>query len=155
MQEEQTREQESSQELPPVEAKPGKRSKAGKKRTAVESQPEEEQPQTEPEAKETAPQADKVTPVEPKPQAVPTASETGDQAGVARDLFAQGIQSLLRGEYDASENQLGQALTIQQKLGDRTGQIEVLEQLGHLCYLRGAVVQAQEYYRQASAMRRT
>ena len=147
MQEEQTREQESSQELAPVEAKPGKKPKAGKKRTTVESQPE-------PETQEAAPQADEATPVEQKPQAAPAATETGGQAGAARDLFTQGIQSLLRGEYDASENQLGQALTIQQKLGDRTGQIEVLEQLGHLCYLRGAVGQAQEYYRQASVLRR-
>jgi hypothetical protein len=152
MQEEQT--QESNQELAPVEAKPGKRSKAGKKRAAVESQPEEEQPQAEPETQEAA-QVDEATPVEQKPQAAPAATETDDQAGAARDLFTQGIQSLLRGEYDASENQLGQALIIRQKLGDRAGQIEVLEQLGHLCYLRGTAEQAQEYYRQAGAMRRT
>jgi outer membrane biosynthesis protein TonB len=152
MQEEQT--QESSQEPAPVEARPGKRSKASKKRTAVESQPEEEQPQAEPETQEATPQADEATPVEQKPQAAPAATETDGQAGAARDLFTQGIQSLLHGEYDASENQLGQALTIWQKLGDRAGQIEVLEQLGHLASMRGETQSAQEYYRQASVLRR-
>jgi hypothetical protein len=68
-------------------------------------------------------------------------------------LFQQGVQALLRAEYDTADNLFGQALTNYRKQGDRAGQIDVLEQLGHVCFLRGAEAQAQDYYRQAGALR--
>jgi hypothetical protein len=119
-----------------VEAKPGKKSKADKKKPIAAPQPE----------------ADQAAAVEAsgtiEPEAVEAAPSDRDD-----DLFQQGIQSLLRGEYDAADNLFGQALTNYRKQGDRAGQIDVLEQLGHLCFLRGAEAQAREYYQQAGLMR--
>jgi hypothetical protein len=61
----------------------------------------------------------------------------------------------LRGAYTEAENLYSQALTLRQKSGDRAGQVEILEQLGHLAFLRGrdSAQSAQEYYRQARAVR--
>ena len=137
----------------PVEAKPGKKSKADKKKPIASAQPEGDQAAT----------VEASGAIEPSPAAEASAVESSaaielaatEAPSAARDddPFQQGIQSLLRGEYDAADNLFGQALTNYRKQGDRAGQIDVLQQLGHLCYLRGAESQAREYYQQASLMR--
>jgi len=121
----------------PVEVKLGKKAKADKKKPIEPPQPEGDQAAVEASGA-----------IEPAPAAEqPAPADRND------DLFQQGIQSLLRGEYDAADNLFGQALTNYRKQGDRAGQIDVLQQLGHLCYLRGAEAQAREYYQQAGLMR--
>ena len=125
----------------PVEAKPGKKPKADKKKPIEPRQSEESQVAAQGDAEASGE-------IEPPPAAVEAPPTDRDD-----DLFQQGIQSLLRGEYDAADNLFGQALTNYRKQGDRVGQIDVLQQLGHLCYLRGAEAQAREYYQQASLMR--
>jgi len=174
------------------EAKPGKKSKAVKKKTVAESLPQEKQalepvadpiaqPAPEPVATpEKAEQTEEpvaepiaqpapepvVTPekaeqteepvaepiAQPAPEPVAT-TEKSQQANQDNDLFQQGIQSLLHWEYDAADNFFRQALTAYRKQGDQAGQIDVLEQLGLLCFLRGAEAQTREYYRQAGLMR--
>ncbi len=136
----------TTQEAPTAETKSGKKSKAEKKKAAASLHVEEETP---------APAPVDVAVVEPavsaptdRPTAAPAAS-----GGVAYDLFQQGVQALLRAEYDTADNFFGQALTTYRKQGDKAGQVDVLEQLGHVCFLRGAVAQAEDYYRQASTMR--
>jgi outer membrane biosynthesis protein TonB len=139
---------ETTQETPAAETKSGKKAKAEKKRNAALLQTDEEAP----------------GPVEaeaPEPAETPAASAPADRTtaapqastGAAHDLFQQGVQALLRAEYGAADALFGQALTTYRKQNDRAGQIDTLEQLGHLSFLRGAEAQAQDYYRQASAMR--
>jgi TolA-binding protein len=131
------------------EARPGKKVKATKKK-AVEPQSEETQaeaPVITLAATSTQPAAEAALSVSATDATDSPPSDRND------DLFQQGVQSLLRGEYDAADNFFGQALMIYRKNGDQPGQIAVLEQLGHLCYLRGAEVQAREYYQQAGLMR--
>lgn len=134
----------------PVEAKSGKKAKADKKKSIAHTQPKEDQAVAKAVAETSGvietPQAATETP------AVVSNVETAP-ADRNDDLFRQGVQSLLHGEYDAADNFFGQALTNYRKQGDQTGQIDVLEQLGHLCYLRGAEAQAREYYQQAGLMR--
>jgi hypothetical protein len=126
----------------PAEVKSGKKAKADKKKPAapamIEAGPVVSAPA---EASE--------------PGEKPAEPATGVAAQVDRndDLFQQGVQALLRGEYDAADNFFGQALALYRKNDDRTGQLSALEQLGHLCFLRGAEAQAQEYYGQAGALR--
>jgi len=148
------------------EAKPSKKPRVAKKKTAAESLPEQE-PALEPVAEPTTspapePVAELPTPPAPEPVAEPTVPpapepvatpEKIDQTERDDDLFQQGVQSLLRSEYAAADNFFGQALIVCRKNGDQAGQIDVLEQLGHVCYLRGAEAQAREYYRQAGLMR--
>ena len=160
------------------EARPGKKSKAAKKKAAAESLPEEEpavalvaEPLAPPAVAlvaeliappAVAPVAELIAPPAVAPVAAPLAppvpepvvtKEKIDQAEQVADLFQQGIQSILRWEYDAADNFFRQALTHYRQNGDHAGQIDVLEQLGHLCYLRGAEAQAREYYQQAGLMR--
>ena len=174
------------------ETKPGKKSKAAKKKTAAESLPEQElapkpvaepvvPPAPEPVAEPVVPPApgpvaEPIAPPAPGPVAEPIAppapelvadpiespapepvvtTEKAAPSDRDDDLFQQGVQSLLRGEYDAADNFFGQALIVYRKNGDQASQIDVLEQLGHLCYLRGAEAQAREYYHQAGLMRNT
>jgi hypothetical protein len=147
---EQTEELETNQEAPAAETRPGKKSKAEKRRAAAAAQADEDAPASSPVDSEAE-----------KPAEPPAASAPADRAaaaprnagGAAQDLFEQGVQALLRGEYDVAETHYGQALTLHRKVGNQAGQIAVLEQLGHLCFLRGAEAQAQDYYRQAGAMR--
>ena len=124
-----------------AEVRPGKKAKVAKKK-AAEPQPEEAQAET-------------ALTTEAPAQAEAPPAETADSAPAKAgdDVFAQGVQALLRAEYDAADNFFGQALTNSRKHGDQAGQVAALEQLGHLCYLRGAIPQAQEYYQQASSMR--
>ncbi len=129
------------QETPVTEAKPGKKAKAVKKKL-IAAQPSEE---------EVAAASAVVEASEPIETSV--AAKVEAQSDQHNELFEQGVQSLLRGEYDAADNFFGQALTDYRKQGDQAGQISVLEQLGHLCFLRGAEAQAREYYQQAGAMR--
>jgi TolA-binding protein len=147
---EQTDTPEANHDAPSVEAKSGKKGKADKKKVAAPISTNEESaapPQAESEA---------AAPIEPpaasiptdQPAAVPTAA-----SGVGPDLFQQGVQALLRADYDTADTLFGQALSTYRKQDDRTGQIDVLEQLGHLCFLRGAEAQAREYYHQAGLMR--
>ncbi len=155
MSDEPTPENEVEQEAP-VEAKSGKKTKADKKKPMAHTHPKEDQAVAKAAAETRGaietPQAATETP------AVVSNVETAaakDGAPVDRndDLFQQGVQSLLHGEYDAADNFFGQALTHYRKNGDQAGQIDVLEQLGHLCFLRGATAQAREYYQQAGLMR--
>jgi len=134
----------------PAETKSGKKSKADKKKAAAQTQTDEEAPAPVPAESEAAEPVDQLpaSTLADRPAAAPPAASGG-----AQDLFQQGIQALLRGEYDAADNLFGQALTTYRKQGDRAGQIDVLEQLGHLCFLRGAEAQAREYYQQANLMR--
>jgi hypothetical protein len=131
-----------------VEVKPGKKAKADKKKPIEPSQPEGDQaaPVEASGAIEPPPDAESSPAI--KPAAAEAAPSDRDD-----DVFQQGIQALLRGEYDAADNLFGQALTAYRKQGDQSGQIDVLEQLGHLCFLRGAEAQAREYYQQANLMR--
>jgi hypothetical protein len=134
------------QETLSTEAKAGKKSKADKKKPIAQAQPEEDQ----------AAAVEASDAVESLPAATETPDGTANvSAPVDRDddLFQQGVQSMLRGEYDAADNLFGQALLICRKQGDQAGQIDVLEQLGHLCYLRGSEAQAREYYQQAGLLR--
>ncbi len=137
---------ETTQEAPAAETKSGKKSKAEKKKAVASIPVEEEAPASVP-TEVAAAEAAVSTPAD-RTEAAPKAI-----GGAAQDLFQQGVQALLRAEYDAADNLFGQALTNYRKQGDKAGQIDVLEQLGHVCFLRGAETQAQDYYRQASAMR--
>ncbi len=144
----------------PVEVKSSKKSKADKKKPIAHTQPKEDQAvakaAAEPSGAIETPQAAEMPAVVSNVEAVPAAraaAKDGAPADRKDDLFQQGVQSLLHGEYDAADNCFGQALTNYRKQGDQTGQIAVLEQLGHLCYLRGAEAQAREYYQQAGLMR--
>ena len=134
-----------------VEAKSGKKAKADKKKSIAHTQPKEDQAV----AKATAEPSDVIETPQAASETPSVASSTESEPPADRndDLFQQGVQSMLRGEYDAADNLFGQALLIYRKQGDQAGQIDVLEQLGHLCYLRGAQAQAREYYQQASLMR--
>ena len=123
----------------PTETKAGKKAKADKKKPITQSHPEESQAAAQSDVEASGA-------IEPPPAEAPPADRNDD-------LFQQGVQSLLRGEYDAADNLFGQALTHYRKQGDQAGQIDVLEQLGHLCFLRGAEAQAREYYQQAGLMR--
>jgi hypothetical protein len=126
----------------PAEAKPSKKSRADKRKPAAQAAPEEEKAVSAPaEARE---------PGETSAEPATVVAAQVDRNG---DLFQQGVQALLRGEYDAANSFFGQALTIYRTNRDQAGQVAVLEQLGHLCYLRGTEVQAREYYRQAGLMR--
>jgi hypothetical protein len=140
----------------PVEAKPGKKPKADKKKPIEPHQSEESQvaaqadaeasDEIEPPPATKPPIAESSAAIEPAPaHAAPTDRDD--------DMFQQGIQSLLRGEYDAADNFFGQALTTYREQENRAGQIDVLQQLGHLCFLRGSEAQAREYYQQANLMR--
>ena len=137
----------SEQEPAPAEPRPGKKSKADKKKPAATTRPETEQPPVEPESEPKGKPE-----LEPAPVSPPIVSDK--RTSTARDPFEQGIQCLLRGAYAEAENLYSQALTLRQQAGDRAGQVEVLEQLGHLAFLRGETQPAQEYYRQASVLRR-
>ncbi len=137
----------SDPEPAPAEPRPGKKSKADKKKLAATTRAETESPPVEPESQPTGKPE-----LEPAPAISPLVSEK--QTSTARDPFEQGIQCLLRGAYAEAENLYSQALTLRQQAGDRAGQVQVLEQLGHLAFLRGETQSAQEYYRQASALRR-
>jgi hypothetical protein len=149
MSDDQTDTPEVTQDAPAVEAKPGKKSKADKKKAAVL--------QAEEAVAEPAPaEAEAAAPTEQSAASAPTdrpAAAPPVASGATSDLFQQGVQALLRADYDAADNFFGQALTDYRKQSNRAGQIDVLEQLGHICFLRGAEAQAQDYYRQASAMR--
>ena len=123
----------------PTETKAGKKAKADKKKPTAQSHAEESQA-----AANAAVEASGA--IEPPPAEAPSADRNDD-------LFQQGIQALLRGEYDAADNFFGQALTTYREQDNRAGQIDVLQQLGHLCFLRGAEAQAREYYQQAGLMR--
>jgi len=126
----------------PVEAKPGKKPKVDKKKPIEPPQSEGDQA--------AANAAVEASGAIETPAATAHASAPADRDD---DLFQQGVRALLRGEYDAADNLFGQALTNYRKQGDQAGQIDVLEQLGHLCFLRGAEAQAREYYQQAGLMR--
>lgn len=146
---EQTDTPEVNQDVP-AEARPGKKSKADKKKAAAPVQTDEETPAPVPAEAEAA------APIEQPAASAPTdrpAAAPAAAAGADQGLFQQGVQALLRADYDTADNLFGQALTSYRKQGDRAGQIDVLEQLGHVCFLRGAEAQAQDYYRQANAMR--
>lgn len=119
----------------PSEAKPAKKAKAEKKKAASAAAPDN--------AEETTGAAPTDRVVEAPAVAV---AETSTQAD---EFFQQGVQSLLRGDYDAAEIAYGQALTLRQKSADRAGQVAVLRQLGHLAFLRGAEAAARDYYQQA------
>ena len=141
---------ETNQEAPVAEARPGKKSKAEKRKAAAAAQADEEVPAA------SATSLEEVEPAESPVASTPTdrsEATRGAVGGAAQSLFEQGVQALLRGEYDTAETHYGQALTLHRKAGDQAGQIAALEQLGHLCFLRGAEAQAQDYYRQASALR--
>jgi outer membrane biosynthesis protein TonB len=137
----------------PVEAKPGKKPKADKKKPIEPSQPEGDQ----------AAPVEASGAIEPPPAAEPAIAAGSAAIGSAAaesapsdrddDVFQQGIQALLRGEYDAADIFFGQALITYRAQDNRAGQIDVMEQLGHLCFLRGAEAQAREYYQQAGLMR--
>ena len=77
--------------------------------------------------------------------------ELDGPAGLANSIFELVILSLLQGQYDAAWQHYERALSIKTTIGDRSGQADILVQLGHIHYLRGQVRQAQEYYRQAQA----
>jgi hypothetical protein len=152
MSDDQTPEQTDTPEVPPgasaAEAKSGKKAKADKKKAAI--------PIPADEAASVLAESQAAAPIEPLADTAPAdqpAVAPAAATGAAQDLFQQGVQALLRAEYDAADNLFGQALTTYRKQGDRAGQIDVLEQLGHVCFLRGAEAQAQDYYRQAGAMR--
>jgi hypothetical protein len=123
-----------------AEAKPGKKAKAAKKKGA--------EPQTE-EAPAEATTAEAATANAATAEAPPAAPA----AAAGDDIFAKGVQALLHADYTAADNFFGQALTNSRKNGDQAGQVAALEQLGHLCFLRGAEAQAQDYYRQAGQLR--
>ncbi len=135
---------ETNHDTPVAETKSGKKAKADKKKSAAAAPVPAEAEAT---VSEEQPAAGAPT---DRPVAAPTAV-----ARAGQDLFQQGVQSLLHGEYDAADTLFGQALTTYRKQDDRAGQIDVLEQLGHLCFLRGAEAQAREYYQQAGLMRAT
>ena len=147
---EQSETPETNQEAPAAETRPGKKSKAEKRRTAAATQADEEALVSSPTHTEEEKSVEPPAVSAPADRAVAASGNTG---GAAQDLFEQGVQALLRGEYDTAETHYGQALTLHRKAGNQAGQIAVLEQLGHLCFLRGAEMQAQDYYQQASAMR--
>lgn len=129
-----------------AEAKPGKKAKSAKKK-AAEPQADEVQAEAMP-AEET--------PAESEVPVVETGTaEASPSASIGDEAFAQGVQSLLRAEYDAADNYFGQVLTNSRKNGDQAGQVAALEQLGHLNFLRGAEAQAQDYYQQARQLRGT
>ena len=138
---------ESLQEAPPTEMKSGKKSKAEKKRAAQAAEEEKAPLSAVLEASEANQPAVAAAPTD-RPGVEPNGS-----MAMAQSLFEQGVQALLRGEYDDAENHYRQALNLRRKLGDKTGQVATLEQLGHLYYLRGSQTQAQEYYQQADQMR--
>ncbi|CAG0933331.1 hypothetical protein TFLX_03002 [Thermoflexales bacterium] len=154
MSDDQTAEQsetpETNQEAPAAETRPGKKSKAEKRKAAAAAQADEEAPVSSPA------QASAVESVEPPATHAPAdqaAAAPSEANGAAQNLFEQGVQALLRGEYDTAEIHYGQALTLHRKAGNQAGQIAALEQLGHLCFLRGAEAQAKDYYQQAGALR--
>ncbi len=139
----------------PAEAKPGKKAKVAKKKSA-ESQAEASATADTSEA--PAPTAEGPASAEASAEPMTTLESVAVSSGSpppagASGPFEQGVQALLRADYDGADNFFGQALTNSRKNGDQAGQIAALEQLGHLCYLRGAIPQAQTYYQQASAMR--
>ncbi|HSD83879.1 MAG TPA: tetratricopeptide repeat protein [Anaerolineae bacterium] len=147
---EQSETPETNHEAPAAETRSGKKSKAEKRKAAALAQADEEAPASSPV------QSEEAKPAESPAASVPadrSAAAPANNGGAAQDLFEQGVQALLRGEYDTAETHYGQALTLHRKAGNQAGQIAVLEQLGHLCFLRGAEAQAQDYYRQAGAMR--
>lgn len=140
-----TKPEDEVQELE-AEAKPGKKAKSAKKK-ATEPQSEEAQVETEPASEASAP-------AEATAEAQPAAKATGKSStGAEDDVFTQGVQALLRSDYAAADNFFGQALTTSRKSGDHVGQADALEQLGHLCFLRGAEALAQDYYQQARQLR--
>jgi len=134
----------------PVEAKPGKKPKADKKKPIEPRQSEESQVAAQADAEASG---EIELPVVESSATIKPASADAAPTDPDDDMFQQGIQSLLRGEYDAADNFFGQALTTYREQDNRAGQIDVLQQLGHLCFLRGAEAQACEYYQQAGLMR--
>jgi TolA-binding protein len=132
-----------------VEAKSGKKAKADKKKSIAHTQPKEDQAVV----KAAAETSGAIEMRQAATETPTAAAEDGAPVDRNDDLFQQGVQSMLRGEYDAADNLFGQALLIYRKQGDQAGQIDVFEQLGHLCYLRGAEAQAREYYQQAGLLR--
>ena len=148
MSDDQNQDQNEVQELEPETSgstKSSKKSKANKKKAMAEAPSEEEYSAPEAVADTAATDGDSA-------EAAP-APKGQDKNDRASTLFEQGVQSLLHGEYDTAETLYGQALTLRRKAGDQAGQIAILEQLGHLCYLRGAEAQAREYYQQANLLR--
>ncbi len=141
MSDEPTPEVEAQEAAPELltETKPSKKTKADKKKP-IEPPPSEGDQAAAPATDQSAPPAEA-----PAVEAAPADRDEG--------VFQQGVQALLRGEYDAADNYFGQALSTYRKQGDKAGQIDVLQQLGHLCYLRGSEAQAHEYYHQANLMR--
>jgi hypothetical protein len=137
----------------PTEAKPGKKSKADKKKPIEPPQREGDQAVAVEASGAIKPASAAEPPIAESSAAIEPAAAEAAPSDRDDGVFQQGIQSLLRGEYDAADNLFGQALTDYRKQGDRAGQIDVLEQLGHLCFLRGAEAQAREYYQQAGLMR--
>ncbi len=136
------------EEPAPAEPKPGKKSKADKKRSAATTRSETEQP-PEPEVAQAA--SPELEP--PLTEPVLDQRKPDGSSDPAHTLLEQGIQFLLHGNYTEAGNLYSQALALRQKSGDRAGQAQVLEQLGHLAFLRGETQPAQEYYRQASVLR--
>ena len=112
-----------------VEAKSGKKAKADKKKSIAHTQPKEDQAVAKAAAETSGaietPQAATETPavassVETAP-ASPAAAKDGAPADRNDDLFQQGVQSMLRGEYDAADNLFGQALTDLPEAGRSSG----------------------------------
>ena len=141
---------ETNQETPLAETRPGKKSKAERRRAAALAQADEDATVSSSAHSEAAQSA------EPPAASTPadrSGGVSGESKSAAQNLFEQGVQALLRGEYDTAETHYGQALTLHRKAGDRAGQIAALEQMGHLYFLRGAEAQARDYYQQAGALR--
>ena len=137
----------------PVEAKPSKKSKADKKKPIAQSQSEEDQAAAVEASGAIEPAPAVEPPVEENRAAIEPVATEAPPPDRDDAVFQQGIQALLRGEYDAADNLFGQALTTYREQENRAGQIDVLQQLGHLCFLRGAEAQAREYYQQANLIR--
>src|SRR5512135_171084 len=95
---------ETNQEAPAAETKSGKKSKAEKKKAAASIPVEEEAP---------APGVAEAAVTEPAVSASTDRAVAAPHVpgGAAQDLFQQGVQALLRAEYDAADNLFGQALT--------------------------------------------
>ncbi len=135
-----------------VEAKPSKKTKTAKKK-AAEPQAEESPVTAEVVVAEAIPVAEAAQAEPVAPPDIVVISTGSTQLDRPDELFEQGVQALLRAEYDAADDFFGQALANSRKNGDQAGQVAALEQLGHLCYLRGAIPQAQDYYQQAGSLR--
>jgi tetratricopeptide (TPR) repeat protein len=74
------------------------------------------------------------------------------QAHLATTYHLFGVTAQARGQPDQAEDWYRQSLTIEEKLGNRTGMAATYHQLGMLAQDRGQLDQAEDWYRQSLAI---